>query len=156
MQARQFYSTLQRAMKSNPVARRASVWTVAKDPEGAEIVLPSGSYLWRQLCLAWVTFDFRKDGAFEGVTGDYDGGFRLTILPDAVMLNPLVLPQMGQAFFVRRFPSFIGDPTPEIILAMTKAGGDAMGLLQTFDASEPEPKDVDPAIWEAPAVPLDL
>lgn len=149
MQARQFYSTLQRAMKSDPVARRASVWTLATDSEGRGIVLPSGSFLFQQLCLAWVTFDFRKDGQFEGITGDFDGAFRLTILPDAVMLNPLVLPHLGQAFYVKRFPSFIGDPTPEIIFAMTKAGGDAMGLLQTFDAREPDPTDVDPAIWEA-------
>lgn len=149
MQARQFYSTLQRAMKSNPVARRAGVWTVAKDPEGVEIVLPSGAYLWRQLCFAWVTFDFKKDALYEGVTGDFEGMFRLSILPDAVMLAPLVIPPLGQAFYVRRFPSFIGDPTPEIILAMTKAGGDAMGLIQSFDCREPEPADVDPAIWEA-------
>lgn len=131
-------TSLQRACRFNPSARRATLWQVARDETGAELMTPDGIYQWRQLCFAWVIFTFRQDGDFAGVTGDFEGGFKVSVLPDPVAMNPFEMPALEQSFIIRRYPRMKGDPIPEVSMTMQKVGGDAMGVAQTFACREPD------------------
>ncbi|WP_323715708.1 hypothetical protein [Paracoccus aminovorans] len=146
MNPKHLFQNLQRAAKLHPACRRVSIWTVARDSNGHELVGPDGSYEWSKLCHAHAVYDFGQPDEWAGATGEYSGTFKISILPDPVTLNPLALPDLGDTFMVRRYSAFPGDPTPEVSLAMTRTGGDAMGFKQVFLSREPLAGDVAPAI----------
>lgn len=146
MNPRQILTSMQRACRVNPAARRATLWQIAKDAEGIEAMTPQGDYLWERACFAWVIFTFRKEGEFAGVTGEFEGGFRVSVLPDPVDMRHLEMPSLGKSFVVQRFPRLIGDPIPEISMTLQKIGADGMGLVQTFTCREPQSDEERPVL----------
>ena len=146
MNPKHLFQNLQRAAKMHPACRRVSIWAVARDSNGHEIVGPDGSYEWAKVCHASAVYDYGKADAWAGATGEYSGDFKISILPDPVTLNPLVLPDLGDTFMVRRYSAFPGDPTPEVAVALSRTGGDAMGFRQAYVAREPLASDVAPII----------
>lgn len=142
------HNSLIAAARHNPACRRASIWTIAKDESGHEIVLPDGTYKWSRLCMAWVAFSYGPADQWAGVTGDYANDYKMMVIPEAVSRAPFVLPDLGDTFMLRRYPKFAGDPTPEISLAVSRTGGTSTGIQQQFLAREPSLSDVSPEILE--------
>ena len=122
MNPRQILTSMQRACRVNPSASRATLWQIAKDAEGLEIMSPQGDYPYERTCFAWVIFTFRKKGEFAGITGEFEGGFRGSVLPDTMAMRHLEMPSLGKSFVVQRFPRMIGDQSPQIRTTLKKNG----------------------------------
>ena len=122
MNPRQILTCMQRACRVNPSASRATLWQIAKDAEGLEIMSPQGDYPYERTCFAWVIFTFRKTGEFAGITGEFEGGFRVSVLPDPMAMHHFEMPSLGKSFVVQRFPRMIGDPIPKISMTLQKKG----------------------------------
>lgn len=137
-------SSLQRACRVNPAARRATLWQIAKDPDGVEMQGPGGEYVWRRTCGAWVIFTYQKPDDYAGVTGNFAGGYKASVLPDPVAFNPFQMPDLGQSFIIWRNARMVGDHVPELTVTMDKIGADGMGLSQQYTVRVPDTSEYGP------------
>lgn len=137
-------SSLQRACRVNPAARRATLWQIAKDPEGRQLEGPGGEYQWRRTCAAWVIFTYDKPDDNGEFQVDFAGGYKASVLPDPVSANPFQLPDLGESFMIWRSPRMMGDPIPELTLTMHKIGADGMGLSQQYRVRVPDSSEYGP------------
>ncbi|WP_018000424.1 hypothetical protein [Paracoccus sp. N5] len=89
MNPKHLFQNLQRAAKLHPACRHVSIWQVARDSNGQEIVGEDDSYEWAKLCHAHAVYAFGRPDEWAGATGEYSGTLEISILPDPVTLNSL-------------------------------------------------------------------
>ncbi|AXC50377.1 hypothetical protein DRW48_12385 [Paracoccus suum] len=102
-----------------------------RDAQGAATVEADGNFSFEYLCGCYAVFDSASDGSsFQGVTGIYTSDLKVIVIPDAVKVQPLTLPDLGGTLLLRL--SKPRQPFPMLTLLRSRIGTDGLGVTHKF------------------------